>query len=407
MCMLNKWHFEMESFSLADKAKVDYQLFIIGYLLMFISLFLTTTMLGSTLPHMLISIPKYAGFVLILVDIVVYKHFDAKKLLLFLIIGVLITVNYRITHNTNLFFAMAIMIGAYGIDYKKIVLPYIVTSLVLLTIVIALSLIGIIPNIEYVRGDAVRMALGIIYPTDLGARLFYLAVAFFVYRWEKMTFKDVFLYLIIAALTWKITYARMDTFLIMSLSLGAIIVIVGNKFAQRKPWQRLSSLLCSINVVVPVLAFTLINFISYHFNNAIPIYAKLDAILSGRLSLGHTAYQYYPIKLWGQGIVQQGWGGVSAQKASEINYFMIDSAFVRLVLVYGIVLTMVILISWTFLMVDLKKKRLLALSIVLVVIAASGIIDQHMFEIAYNPILIFFSFGLVNQPGDPKKESVL
>ncbi|VDG23454.1 hypothetical protein [Lactiplantibacillus mudanjiangensis] len=390
--MLSEMKFK--NFSLANRTSMDYFLFLNGYLWMFVSFYLTTTMWTDIIPGVVVTGLKYFGFLLIVTDVLLYKKFTAKSMLIFLIVGTLITVSYRISTNQSLLFALIFIIGAFDIDLKKILEVYIYATIVLGVLTIVASLVGIIPNIEYVRDGTVRMALGAVYATDFGARIFYFVIACFLYRWDSLKIKDIVLFLLLAILVWKTSYARMNTILTLSLVLLATFVFFLNKSQHNHFLKNISNVICRVNIVLPAVMFGVINFLSYSYKRSKGSFVMLDEILSGRLKLGHLAYEFYHLTWFGQVVFQQGWGGVDSADSGSVNYFMIDSAFVRLLLIYGVLVTVIVLVAWTLLQIKLNHLELFAYSAVMVIIAISGMIDQHMFEIAYNPLIALFAFNL-------------
>lgn len=378
--------------NLADMAKMDSLLFLLGYELMLVPLFISTTMLSTLVPPHILALLRYAGILLILLDVAVYKRFSAKALYVYMVTGAIFFVSYRIAHSPNIFFAFVVILGCYRVDYRKMLKLYLVTVTVLLTVTVVSSLVGLIDNIEFTRDGSVRMALGMVYPTDLGARMFYLVVAFFLYRWENFGLKDIIGYILAACFVWKIADARLDTILILLLAFIVSLAMIFEHFQKYQIIKIVENGLMSIGVWMPLLFFSFINLISYFYRSPNTFYDLGNRLLSGRLGLGHAAFQYYPVKIWGQEIVQQGWGGIAGSQANLVNYFMIDSAFVRLLLMYGLIVTIVVLVCWTVGMVRLKQYRMFAVSMLMIVIAISGMIDQHMFEVAYNPVFFLFTF---------------
>lgn len=385
---------KIKELSLANRKSMDDLFFLNGYLLMFVSFYLTTTMWTSIIPSVIITGLKYLGFLLVVIDVAFYKKFTLRKILVFLIVGALVAISYRASKNQSLIFAMIFIVGATGIDYKKILGMYIKVTIILATLTIIASLIGIIPNIEYVRNGTLRMALGAVYATDFGARVFYFAIACFVYRWEQLRIRDVFFYLLLAIVVWKTSYARMNMALISLLVLASLFIVIFNSHRNNRFLQMISRIIFKINVGLPIVLFIIINCLSYFYSSSKTAFLMLDSVLSGRLHLGYLAYRFYHPTLFGQVVFQRGWGGIDSSNSGSINYFMIDSAFVRLLLIYGVLVTIIVLLCWTILQIRLIRYGLIAYSIALAIIAISGMIDQHVFEIAYNPLIALFAFNL-------------
>ena len=77
-------------------------------------------------------------------------------------------------YNNNLMIMVMLTIGAFGIDYRKILKAYLIFALSLVFIMTVSATIGIIPDYVYYQLNQARHSLGSIYCTDYMARWFYI-----------------------------------------------------------------------------------------------------------------------------------------------------------------------------------------------------------------------------------------
>ncbi|MCG4840909.1 hypothetical protein, partial [[Ruminococcus] torques] len=66
--------------------------------------------------------------------------------------------------------------------------------------------------------------------------------------------------------------------------------------------------------------------------------------------LGHEAISKYGFSMFGKQIVEHGWGGANGLKMSQnslANYFFVDSSFLRMTILYGIIMAIIILLAMT------------------------------------------------------------
>ena len=171
-----------------------------------------------------------------------------------------------------------------------------------------------------------------------------------------------------------------------------IPVVLISKRAENKA-NRISRIVASnywsLSVILPYVYFLF----TYYFNEASKWFVKLNTLLSGRLAYGHKALEIYPIKLISQHVKEQGWGGIAGAAVfhgDQSKYFFIDSSYIRLLVIYGLVLTaFFVIVSVTISLRETIKHSYLLPSIILLM-TVSCLIDQHLMEITFNPFLLAF-----------------
>ena len=103
--------------------------------------------------------------------------------------------------------------------------------------------------------------------------------------------------------------------------------------------------------------------------------------------------QKYPLRLISQRVKEQGWGGIAGLNAfqqNQSNYFFIDSSFIRLLVIYGLILTCFFMVA--LLKISLKGtiNHKYVMPAIILLITISCLIDQHLMEITFNPFLLAF-----------------
>lgn len=287
----------------------------------------------------------------------------------------------------NILFIMSIMVlAAKNIDFNKLIKIYFNQVLVLFFMVIGYSLLGIIDNLIYYRNSVARYSFGIDYPTDFAALVFSLIVAYCYINYRKL---NLFKYLVIALLALFVNYfnnARLDTFLIL-LVIPIMFIAVQAQNNKKQYATVISSMYWG---AIPIFAFIAI-YASCFFSFKNKIYMRIDEILSGRIHLSFVGIQTYGIHLFGQRIEEHGWGsahGLHMMKQAGYNYFFIDSAYLRLLLIYGIVIGLIFLVACLYLTIRETMRKDYLIPAVFLLFAISALIDQHLIEIVYNPFLI-------------------
>lgn len=339
------------------------------------------------------------GFKIFFLDVASKK----EKFVAFIIL-LLAVISWR-NSNSNLIIVMvSFILAAKGISFRKIIICYFRTTLIILGFVIFFSLIGVIRDLVFVvAGRAVRYSLGIIYPTDLAAHVLYLVLAHEYLYFKKLNYKYYLSYLLIAIITKIVTDARLSV-ICMVVSIPVILIA---RFAEKGNHRRLSVLITTYWIYIPILAFSAVT-ATYFFDRENHIFFKIDRMLSGRLGYGHLAMGLYPITWFGQKIIEHGLGGGSGLaifRNHNNGYFFIDSSYIRLVMIYGLVITFIVIGIMVIISIRGIRQYDFALTAVLLVVTLSCLVEQHLLELSFNPFLLALLADLGKKSEVLKNES--
>lgn len=321
----------------------------------------------------------YFSVLLIYIKILLSKYSYSS----FLIVSVLFVFSLAYLAMTNWiykddFTIILFIIGARGVDFRKIIKVYLVTVLTAIVILLLLVKVKFIADITYLQGNELRHSLGFEYPLMGGSFSLFAGLSLVYLRFsKKFKLSKNWLTLSILVALFVLNYAGFaakNASAILLLDIIFFLVPSVTKFIQHR-WLLLSSIpvIIAINFLLPALY-------SKNYN----MFTFLNTILSGRLSLERTALELYPIKLLGQDIPQV---GVAGNTGMSLDYFYIDSSFFRLILMYGFIffclwiLSQIIIISKTW-----KLNIILSLSLIL--IAIFGSVDATMIILYFNPFIL-------------------
>lgn len=207
---------------------------------------------------------------------------------------------------------------------------------------------GWIPNYKEIRDGAVRHAFGMTQATVM-SDLIFLAAAAYVYLKKKLGAFSVIGLGLAAAIVFHYMNARNDTLGIVLLTAAPFLI----KIPHIGPMKTFGKLFMPISY--PLFAFAALAITKmYAYNKGMIGNIHLDQLLTGRLQLGYTAFQRYPITWFGQHVIETG-GGRAGPIASIHNYFYIDSSYLHILFKFGIVFT-VLFMLW----ICLRIYRLIA-----------------------------------------------
>lgn len=285
---------------------------------------------------------------------------------------------------------VSLTMGAQGVDFDQIIKTYIQVNFWMLVIVTAAALIGIIDNLAFSAGErGIRYAMGSIYPTDFAARILYLLIADAYLNFKQLSAKRYLFYIITAILLKLITDARLN---VICICLLIIVMIITQRAQQMADQNQMSD--WSVNLVSIYWVFTPILAVIAQFGTILydpdnKIYHYIDHLLSGRLTFGHVAFEKYPITWLGNRVIEHGYGNnLHLFKGGTANYFFVDSSFVRLLIVYGIVSAVFFIGVMMYISIKRTHYRDYALPAVLLIVTFSSLVEQHLLEATYDPFLL-------------------
>lgn len=356
---------------------IEEKLYLISFALALFANFITGTMLG--LDNMIVQIIYLIAIFLVISKTVIFDTNSSKDIYLYVSFMI---VTYLIGRNANdyqLYYYMYFILGAKGVDYKKILKIFLVTISLLLVIINVIGLAGIIPNIEIGRANSpeLRYALGMIYPTDFAARVFYLMLIFTTLRKFRVNLPEYISLVAIMLYIFFVTDTKLDAIL-MALMLMCILF---RKYIYLTLQKCNSKLISSL-----MIAFIFFNILlAYIYTPTIGILQKINDLLTGRLYYGNVAFKKYNVTLFGQFVEQNGFGGLPKK---IIEYFYIDSSYVRILMMFGMLIFFATIIMLVMLVNKYMNNKQYALLLMLFFVVLSSAIDQHFVEMSFNPILL-------------------
>lgn len=362
------------------------EIYIVAFMLYVFLAFISTSTFTQYIPSKIINLSSYISVGLIILKIYLLDQFKWKHLL-YITLGLIIAgISWQNTKSTLILLMVVFILGAQDVHFDSIMKIYLGMGILILSFITFISLLGVIPNLTYTTEIRdTRFALGILYPTDYAAHVLFLILSYSYVFFKKINWKTYAIYFVIAAILYKITDARLDVYCILLL----IPLLVIAKDAEKH--NGLSRQLMSMYwIAIPTLSFVSIyTTIFFDANNT--ILRKIDTLLSGRLTFGHLAFDKYGITTFGQKVVERGLGksqGRNSFKDSLNNYLFIDSSYVRLFIIYGLVIALLFIGIMVFVSLKSWITQNYVLTAILLVVTVSCLIEQHILELAFNPFLL-------------------
>jgi len=362
------------------------QLYLITFSIYLFFAFLRNSTFNPFIGSRIFNLVSYLVFAILVFKIFFFDNYNLKCLVIILICLLISLVSWRMSSSNLIIVMTAFILAARNVSFREIIKWYFIINLIFLLMVILFALFGVIQNLVYtVKGRQDRYSLGISYPTDLASHVLYLILANAYINFNKLNWHYYFSYFLIAMILKIITDARLSIICIL-LTIPVLYIAqkaqLGNKVAR---------IFTSFFWIITPISAAITFFSTYFFDNRNKIFYFIDHLLSGRLSYGKTALNLYPIKMFGQKIIEQGFGGNFGKMLSNsgsYGYFYIDSSYMRLILIYGFLVFIVFISMMIFISIRETLKGNYILPAILLIITISCIVEQHLLELTYNPFLL-------------------
>mgnify|MGYP000305113479 FL=1 len=314
-----------------------------------------------------------------------YKYLILSILLL--LSGVLV---YFQTNRLNFLVYSMLLILLVNVDMKVVLRNYVIVAGILVVGVFLLSLVGMVPNLQYNRAGVIRNSFGFIYPTDFASHCFYLFLAISYLLKDKFIWTRSLFGVLLSAFIIKYCDARLNA---LSILLATVIFIYFYYSNGKK--LKIFALLPYSAVVFA----STVTYLSYKFSWSNPFLVSVNKLITGRLALGRNAFDTFGVHLFGTRNVQ--FIGSGGKTESVIGYNYVDSSYVQMLFTYGIVPVVLLIIIYVVASRKQYKDGQYLLVAILSLIAFNCMIEAFWFVPTYN----IFMFLLFTTNTFSKKES--
>ena len=302
----------------------------------------------------------------------------------YLILSILLLLSgglvYFQTNRLNFLVYSLLLVLLVNVDMKVVLRNYVVVAGILVVGVFLLSLVGMVPNLQYNRAGVIRNSFGFIYPTDFASHCFYLFLAISYLLKDKFIWTRSLFGVLLSAFIIKYCDARLNA---LSILLATVIFIYFY-YSNGKKLKIFALLPYSAVVFASVVTY-----LSYKFSWSDPFLVSINKLITGRLGLGRNAFDTFGVHLFGTRNVQ--FIGSGGKTESVIGYNYVDSSYVQMLFTYGIVPVVLLIIIYVVASKQQYKDGQYLLVAILSLIAFNCMIEAFWFVPTYN-IFMFLLF---------------
>ncbi|PTM21425.1 hypothetical protein DA798_10235 [Lactobacillus sp. PFC-70] len=350
------------------------------------------TVLSAYIPQLVFSMGIIVSSTLILIKVLLFDRMNHRQLFFMVAIFFTTFIVSQISKTQSLFANMLLILGCLDIPFKKIIRNYVYLTAVILIIAYLTTIIGLTKNYEIASADGIKYAMGGNYPTDFAAHIFYLLCAYVYMRATKLRLLDVGPLIIGLLLVGFFTKTQADTIAIFLLLIFVVIYTLRKWLMKNRYVKQICMTAVGWSFTLPGVFAVIIYWLTATFNYGDKTFIWLNQLLTNRLNFGSQAFDVYGVKLFGQPVLQNGWGGARTglinSGLGNLTYFYIDSSYISMLIIYGFFFTALVLCGLMIhLYVRLKDSDILY-ALIWIPILLVSVVDQHLLEVQYNIFLL-------------------
>lgn len=359
-------------------------LYLISFAIFLSYYFLGTTMFTITWPDNFWNKMMTVMIALVVAKTCANKSAETKEVVMTLLITGSLYYIWKKSGYTEIYLLLIMIIGAKDIPEKKLIRVYFWVQVVLLAYTTISAVMGNVENLIYYQGERRRrIAMGIVYPTDFSAHVFYISLAYTFIRREKIKWGDIALLSFVGCLAYYLSDARMNFLCSICLVVGLSVYLILKKI--KIPFMNnLKEFFSWFMALCPAICALGMITLTVFYKSENKIWEKLNSLFNNRLSQGKLGVELYGFSDWGQYIKMVGNGSTTSNNG---YYFFLDSSYVNIILRMGMVAFVATLIIMLLISCDARRRRDWIFLGIMAMVSVQCVVEHHLLEVAYNPFM--------------------
>lgn len=318
-----------------------------------------------------------------------YFKFHWKQLLIvvvFFIVMSIVSKNRDGILNINVLF---LVFSARDIDFRKLLGTFSAATFLVLCLTIYASQKDIIANMFMNADGGYRFSLGFNYVSFASQRLFFALCSYLMFRGKKISYLELLALLLTTIYMYQQTSTSSPFYLSILILTYALfsIKIFKKKLIIGSFWTK--------TLVQNGFILALAIILYFCFYSSGNLFHFVDEFTHNRLRLSVEGFQNFGVHLFGQRISFSTLD-IFGNFASNYNY--IDSSFVQLLVIDGLIVSAFMLFALTKVMryfVSIRKDIVLACLGIMII---HGMFDPQMLVLRYSPLILFISRLFIMNP---------
>ena len=284
---------------------------------------------------------------------------------------------------------LLLVFSARDIDFRKLLGTFSVATFLVLCLTIYASQKGMITNMFMNADGGYRFSLGFNYVSFASQRLFFALCTYLMFRGKRISYPELLVFLLATIYMYQQTSTSSPfylsililTYALLSIKIFKKEFIIGNF---------LSKALAQYGFIVALAV--ILYFCFYSSGN---LFHLVDQFTHNRLRLSVDGFRNFGVSWLGQPIsftTLDMFGNFTS------NYNYIDSSFVQLLVIDGLIVSAFMLFALTKVMkyfISIQKDIVLACLGIMII---HGMFDPQMLVLRYSPLILFISRLFIMNP---------
>ena len=277
---------------------------------------------------------------------------------------------------------LLLVFSARDIDFRKLLGTFSVATFLVLCLTIYASQKGMIANMFMNADGGYRFSLGFNYVSFASQRLFFALCTYLMFRGKRISYPELLVFLLATIYMYQQTSTSSPFYLSILILTYALlsIKIFKKEFIIENFWTKTLAHYGFILALAIILYFC--------FYSSGNLFHLVDQFTHNRLRLSVDGFRNFGVSWLGQPIsftTLDMFGNFTS------NYNYIDSSFVQLLVIDGLIVSVFMLFVLTKVMryfVSIQKDIVLACLGIMII---HGMFDPQMLVLRYSPLILFIS----------------
>lgn len=284
---------------------------------------------------------------------------------------------------------LLLVFSARDIDFRKLLGTFSFATFLVLVLTIYASNKGVISNM-FMRADGgYRFSLGFNYVSFASQRLFFALCSYLMFRGKKISYIELLALLSATIYMYQQTSTSSPFYLSILILAYALfsLKIIKKGFIIENFWMK--------TIAKYGFVFALFITLYFCFYSSGSLFHLVDQFTHNRLRLSVEGFQNFGVLLFGQRI---SFSTLDLFGNFTSNYNFIDSSFVQLLVIDGLIVSVFMLFALTKVMryfVSIRKDIVLACLGIMII---HGMFDPQMLVLRYSPLILFISRLFIMNP---------
>ena len=318
-----------------------------------------------------------------------YFRFHWKQLLIVFVFFIVMSIVSKNRDGMLDINVLLLVFSARDIDFRKLLATFSLATFSVLCLTIFASQQGIIANMFMNADNGYRFSLGFNYVSFASQRLFFALCSYLMFRGKKISYIELLALFSATIYMYQQTSTSSPFYLSILILAYALfsIKIFKKGFIIENFWISRVTNYGFILALVVILYFC--------FYSSGNLFHLVDQYTHNRLRLSVEGFQNFGVHLFGQRI---SFSTLDIFGNFTSNYNFIDSSFVQLLVIDGLIVSAFMLFALTKVMkyfVSIRKDIVLACLGIMII---HGMFDPQMLVLRYSPLILFISRLFIMNP---------